>query len=56
MAYWRGQFIVYEGRYLVDSISHKDTSQGYYKLRTGSGIGASKIREHGERLERGSVL
>ena len=48
MAYWRSQFVVYEGGYLVDSISQKNTSQGHYKLITSSGVGASKIREHWE--------
>ena len=52
MAYRRSQLVVYESKYLVDSINQKETSQGcYYKLSC-SGIGGSKIREHCGRLEK----
>ena len=45
MAKRRSQLVVYESKYLVDSVNQNETSQSYYKLSCGDIVGDSR-REH----------
>ena len=45
IAYRRSRFVVYESRYLVDSINQTDFSQGYYDLSSGE-TSPNKMRRH----------